>query len=129
MGAPCEVIGIVDLGLAASTPKDSKPSPNGGLHAFRQAFGTHLSKNGLPPRTAQAALRHSSLDLTMNVYTDPSLLDVSRALEALPDSGRTPTDPELIPLHATLVDVMAPTRRGELRYVVRPPSAGSGQAA
>jgi hypothetical protein len=29
-------------------------------------------------------MRHSSLDLTMNVYTDPSLLDVAGALEALP---------------------------------------------
>jgi hypothetical protein len=28
-------------------------------------------------------MRHSSLDLTMNVYTDPSLLDVAGALEAL----------------------------------------------
>jgi hypothetical protein len=33
-------------------------------------------------------MRHSSLDLTMNVYTDPSLLDVAGALEALPDLGR-----------------------------------------
>ncbi len=47
------------------------------LHALRYTFGTHLSKNGVAPRTAQAALRHSSLDLTMNVYTDPTLLDVS----------------------------------------------------
>jgi len=37
---------------------------------------------------APAAMRHSSLDLTMNVRTDPSLLDVADALEALPD--RTP---------------------------------------
>jgi hypothetical protein len=29
-------------------------------------------------------MRHSSLDLTMNVYTDPTLLDVAGALEALP---------------------------------------------
>ena len=36
-------------------------------------------------RPAQAALRHSSLDLTMNVYTDPELLDVAKAMEALPD--------------------------------------------
>jgi integrase len=54
------------------------------LHALRHTFGTHLSKNGVAPRTAQAAMRHSSLDLTMNVYTDPSLLDVAGALEALP---------------------------------------------
>jgi hypothetical protein len=30
-------------------------------------------------------MRHLSLDLTMNVYTDPSLLDVEGALEALPE--------------------------------------------
>ena len=28
-------------------------------------------------------MRHSSLDLTMNVYTDPTLLDVAGAMEAL----------------------------------------------
>jgi len=55
------------------------------IHALRHTFGTHLSKNGVPPRTAQAAMRHSSLDLTMNVYTDPELLDVAGAVEALPE--------------------------------------------
>ena len=29
-------------------------------------------------------MRHSTIDLTMNVYTDPRLLDVAGALEALP---------------------------------------------
>ena len=29
-------------------------------------------------------MRHSSVDLTMNVYTDPKLLDVHGALDALP---------------------------------------------
>ncbi len=32
---------------------------------------------------AQAAMRHSSIDLTMNIYTDPTLLDVAGAVEAL----------------------------------------------
>jgi hypothetical protein len=32
-----------------------------------------------------AAMRHSSIDLTMNVYTDPTLLDVAGAVEALPE--------------------------------------------
>ena len=54
------------------------------IHALRHAFGTHLSKNGVAPRTAQAAMRHSKLELTMNVYTDPELLDVAGAVEALP---------------------------------------------
>ncbi len=30
-------------------------------------------------------MRHSSIDLTVNVYTDPQLLDVAGALEQLPD--------------------------------------------
>jgi hypothetical protein len=42
------------------------------------------AKGGVTPRTAQAAMRHSSIDLTMNVYTDPKLLDVAGAVEALP---------------------------------------------
>ncbi len=51
---------------------------------MRHTFGTHLSKGGVAPRTAQAAMRHGSIDLTMNTYTDPELLDVREALEALP---------------------------------------------
>lgn len=30
-------------------------------------------------------MRHSSPDLTMNVYTDPTLLDVTGAPQALPE--------------------------------------------
>jgi len=54
------------------------------VHALRHTFGTHLSKAGVAPRVAQAAMRHSSIDLTMNVYTDPLLLDVHGALDSLP---------------------------------------------
>ena len=52
---------------------------------MRTTFGTGLSKAGVAPRTAQAAMRHSKIDLTMNVYTDPRLLDVAGAIAALPD--------------------------------------------
>ena len=34
---------------------------------------------------AEAAMPRSSQDLTMNVYTDPQLLDVAGALERLPE--------------------------------------------
>jgi integrase len=54
------------------------------VHALRHTFGTLLSKGGVAPRTAQAAMRHSKIDLTMNVYTDPKLLDVRGALNTLP---------------------------------------------
>ncbi len=45
------------------------------------------ARTACPLRTAQAAMRHSSLDLTMNVCTDPTLLDVAGAMEALPELG------------------------------------------
>ena len=54
------------------------------VHALRTTFGTLLSKGGVTPRTAQAAMRHSDIDLTVNVYTDPRLLDVRGALDMLP---------------------------------------------
>ena len=54
------------------------------VHALRHTFGPLLSKGGVSPRTAQAAMRHSDVNLTMNTYTDPKLLDVAGAIEALP---------------------------------------------
>ncbi len=54
------------------------------VHALRMTFGTHLSKAGVPLRTAQAAMRHSKPELTANVYTDPKLLDVAGAIQSLP---------------------------------------------
>ena len=59
------------------------------VHALRHTFGTMLSKAGVSPRVAQAAMRHSSIDLTMNVYTDPRLLDVQGAIESLPSMSVT----------------------------------------
>ena len=55
------------------------------IYALRHTFGTHLSKAGVPLRTAQAAMRHSDPSLTANVYTDPKLLDVAGAVASLPD--------------------------------------------
>jgi hypothetical protein len=55
------------------------------IHALRHSFGTHLSKAGVAPRVAQAAIRHSKIELTMNTYTDAKLLDTSAAVESLPD--------------------------------------------
>lgn len=72
-----------DLKLAGIEKKDER-GRTVDVHALRHSFGTLLSKGGVQPRTAQAAMRHSSIDLTMNVYTDPRLLDVHGALDALP---------------------------------------------
>jgi integrase len=54
------------------------------LHALRHSFGTLLSQSGVAPRVAQAAMRHSTIQLTMGVYTDARLLDVAGALKSLP---------------------------------------------
>lgn len=39
---------------------------------------------GVPLRIAQAAMCHSDPSVTANLYTDPKVLDVARAFEALP---------------------------------------------
>ena len=72
-----------DLRLAGIPKRDDR-GRSLDVHALRHTFGTMLSKGGVAPRTAQAAMRHSKIDLTMNVYTDPALLDVRGALDALP---------------------------------------------
>jgi integrase len=72
-----------DLRLAGIPKRDDRGRVLD-VHAFRHTFGTLLSRGGVAPRTAQAAMRHSKLDLTMTVYTDPALLDVRGALDALP---------------------------------------------
>src|SRR5262249_48419667 len=72
-----------DLRLAGIPKRDDRGRVLD-VHALRHTFGTLLSKGGVGPRTAQAAMRHSDIKLTMNVYTDPALLDVRGALDALP---------------------------------------------
>jgi integrase len=72
-----------DLRLAGIAKRDERGRTLD-VHALRMTFGTLLSKGGVAPRTAQAAMRHSDIRLTMGVYTDPKLLDVRGALDALP---------------------------------------------
>src|SRR5260221_8457175 len=72
-----------DLKLAGIAKRDERGRTLD-VHALRTTFGTLLSKGGVAPRTAQAAMRHSNIELTMSVYTDPRLLDVAGAMDALP---------------------------------------------
>ncbi len=62
------------------------------LHALRHSTGTHLSADGVSPRTAQAVMRHSNIALTMGTYTDERLLQTAGAVELLP---MLPIDPHL----------------------------------
>jgi integrase len=82
---PDKLIKIFDRDLkAAGIAKRDERGRTLDVHALRTTFGTLLSKGGVSLRTAQAAMRHSDPSLTANVYTDPKLLDVSGALDALP---------------------------------------------
>ncbi len=76
---------------AADIPKRDERNRVVDVHAMRVTFGTHLCAAGVPLRTAQAAMRHSKPELTANIYTDPKLLDVAGAINALP-SLACPTD-------------------------------------
>ena len=65
------------------------------VHALRTTFGTLLNVGGVAPRTAQAAMRHSDIRLTMGVYTDPRLLDVRGALDSLPSLPLDTKQPDM----------------------------------
>ncbi|OHB54201.1 MAG: hypothetical protein A2Y12_17155 [Planctomycetes bacterium GWF2_42_9] len=82
---PDSMVGVFDRDIAAAgIEKEDERGRTLDVHALRHTFGTHLSKAGVAPRVAQAAMRHSSIHLTMNIYTDPTLLDVAGAINALP---------------------------------------------
>ncbi len=82
---PAGLVRILDRDLkAAGIPKVDDRGRVLDVHALRTTFGTLLSKGGVSLRTAQEAMRHSDPKLTANVYTDPKLLDIAGALEALP---------------------------------------------
>ena len=82
---PSGFMRILDRDLrTAGIPKRDDRGRTVDVHALRHTFGTLLSAGGVAPRTAQGAMRHSSIDLTMNTYTDPKLLDIQGAVDRLP---------------------------------------------
>jgi len=88
---------ILDRDLkAAGIPKRDDRGRTVDVHALRTTFGTWLSTTGTAPRTAQAAMRHSDMKLTMGVYTDPRLLDIRGAVEKLPSLTLPKSDPRLV---------------------------------
>ncbi len=122
---PTGLVRILDRDLrAAGIPKRDDRGRTVDVHAMRTTFGTLLSKTGTAPRTAQAAMRHSDIKLTMGVYTDPRLLDVRGAVEKLPslplptgtnttEVGAVPAaeiDPRLEDHADSVAPAVAPTR-------------------
>ena len=123
---PAGLVRILDRDLkAAKIPKRDERGRTLDVHALRTTFGTLLSKGGVAPRTAQAAMRHSDIRLTMQTYTDPKLLDVRGALDSLPglplSSGQTTTSESA---RATGTDDL---RRNPLAPPLAPTAGYSGQ--
>lgn len=82
---PVRLLDILNRDLEmAEIPKADADGRVVHIHALRHSFGTRLSVAGVAPRTAQAAMRHSNISLTMNTYTDARLLDTAEAVESLP---------------------------------------------
>jgi integrase len=112
---PAGLVRILDRDLRlAGIPKVDDRGRTVDVHALRHTFGTLLSRAGVAPRTAQAAMRHSTIDLTMNTYTDPRLLDVAGAVESLPSLPLGPEDgqseTQRIVARATGTDDSGPSR-------------------
>ncbi len=54
------------------------------FHALRNTIITNLMKNGVNPKTPQSLARHSTIELTLNVYTSLTVHDQAAALASLP---------------------------------------------
>lgn len=59
------------------------------FHALRHTFITNMIKSGINPKTAQTLARHSTIDLTMNVYTKLTIADQASAIASLPQLLQT----------------------------------------
>ncbi|MBI5851752.1 MAG: site-specific integrase [Planctomycetes bacterium] len=53
------------------------------VHALRRTFATRLIRAGVDPKSVQTLLGHSTLDLTLKLYTDARGMDLKGAVSKL----------------------------------------------
>jgi len=115
-----------DLNFAGISTKEDAQGRKLDVHCLRVSFSTLLAKVGAAPRVAQAALRHSTINLTMNAYTDESLLPVAEMIEAMPVSLPrllpAPVPGNLAPAPAMPARPCPPTWRIWFRHGLRFPT-------
>lgn len=58
------------------------------FHSLRHTLATNLARQNVPPRIAMKIMRHSDIRLTMNCYTDDSLLPIADVMGKMPSFGR-----------------------------------------
>jgi hypothetical protein len=74
----------------AGIPLDDERGRKVCFHSVRVTFGAWLAAAGTPPRTHMELMRHTSLTMTMQYYTNRRLLDTRGALADLPELGARP---------------------------------------
>ena len=52
-------------------------------HICRHTYCTNMAKSGISPKTLQYLMGHSSIEVTMNVYTNLGLVDAKREVDRL----------------------------------------------
>ena len=81
-------------------------------YALRRTFNRRLVEAGTDPRVASRLMRHSSMDVTMESYTDAHLLDLHGAAERAADGGhgkKSAVSPAKSPPEAAELGVTAAT--------------------
>jgi integrase len=61
------------------------------FHSLRGSLNTHMALAKVDPQLRQKIMRHSDIKLTLDTYTDSSLLRVSEAITVLPPFGEDAT--------------------------------------
>ena len=74
-----------DLDAAGINWRSNEQGETVDFHSLRHTFGTMLAKRGVHPKVAQDLMRHSTINLTMNLYTHTILDDRAKATEGLLD--------------------------------------------
>lgn len=97
-----------DIAFAGIEKRDAR-GRTACIHGLRYTLATMLNRGGVAPRVAQAAMRHSTMDLTMRTYTDARLLDVASALATLPEFPLTSTGVTCDPIDAQFASPFAST--------------------
>ena len=79
------------------------------FHALRHQFISNLARGGASPKEAQSLARHSTITLTMDRYTHLGIVDLSAALDRLPElPGKEGPHAEANQLRATGTDDARP---------------------
>ncbi len=67
---------------AAGIPYKDQLGRYADFHSLRHTFITNLAHSGVHPKTTQLLARHSTIDLTMNIYTHADLNELATAVAA-----------------------------------------------